>query len=558
MYINRSEHYNRIAGGLIALFVLRFFFGYLQQYLVSFIGERVVVDLRTQVYTHLHNLSLRFFTERRVGELVSRLSSDVTLIRTALTNNIVTVLSQTLTFIGALVIIIVLNWRLTLFVLVLAPAVGLSGALFGRRLRKISTQVQDELADSTTIIEEALQGIRVVKSFVREPFEIQRYADALQKTFDAAIRLTRVRSAFGPLMYTLAFVTITGVLWFGGREVIAGRLTVGGLAGFLFYTMTIAGAIGAMTNLYTQLQEAIGASLRVFEILDSVPGVEDRPGAQTLKKAEGRLTFEDLHFAYDERAPVFRGISLNIEPGEVFALFGPSGAGKTTISYLIPRLYDVTEGAVRIDDIDVRDIRLASLAGLIGYVSQETYLFHASLRSNLLYGNPDATQKELEEAAKTAFIHDRILEFPDGYDTVVGERGYRLSGGERQRLSIARVVLHQPKILILDEATSALDTTSERYVQTALEPLMKERTTIAIAHRLSTIIAADDIYFVDRGKVVERGTHVELLARDGQYAALYREQFDSGRIESRCEDGIVLADGEVVRREERAVPAFGG
>ena len=320
-----------------------------------------------------------------------------------------------------------------------------------------------------------------------------------------------------------------------------------------------------------ELQSSLALFERIFGYLDIKPKIVDSPNAVDIRPEEafGRVTFDSVRLRYGVTGEVgvdgkpsnengqqwaLDSISFEIKPGELAAFVGPSGAGKTSISYLMSRLYDVTEGAVRIDGIDVRDLRLSSLAGLIGYVTQESYLFHTSLRNNLLYGDPNATQEEIEKAAKAAFIHDRITEFPEGYDTIVGERGYRLSDGERQRLSIARVILHQPKILILDEATSALDTSSERHIQAALEPLMKERTTIAIAHRLSTIIAADVIYVVDHGRIVEQGTHNQLLTRGGLYAQLYLEQFGGGRVECRCEDGIVLADGTVVPARAKVAP----
>jgi len=530
---------NRISGGLLLLFLLRFFFGYAQRYLISYVGERVIVDIRKQVYDNLLRLSLRFFTERRVGELVSRLSSDVTLIRTALTNNVATVVSQALTFVGALVIIVLLNWRLTLFVLALLPPVGLLGALFGVRLRRISTEVQDELADATTVVEEALQGIRIVKSFVREVYEVARYGKALDATFAAAMRLTRVRAAFGPLMYLLTFTAITGVLWFGGREVIQGRLTIGGLAGFLFYAMTIGGSVSAFTALYTQLQEALGASRRVFEILDTTPDVQDRPGATLLGEVEGRLTFEEVHFAYDQRAPVLQGISLAVEPGEVLALVGPSGAGKSTVFNLIPRFYDPSQGRVTLDGHDLRDLTQDSLRAQIGIVPQETLLFGGTIRENILYGRLDASEDDLLAAARAANAHDFISDLPDGYETAVGERGVKLSGGQRQRIAIARAILKDPRILLLDEATSSLDSESESLVQEALERLMAGRTTVIIAHRLSTVQIADRIAVLDAGRLVEMGPHQDLIARGGLYARLHAMQFQtevpspvSGRIPS--------------------------
>lgn len=519
---------NRIALGLVALFVLRFFFGFLEQYLLSFVGERVVVDLRLALYRHLHTLSVSFFNDRRSGEIVSRLASDVTLVRTALTNNLAAVIGQALTLVGALVIVITINWRMTLFILLLAPAMGLIAAFFGRMVRRISTEVQDELASASTIVEEVVQTIRVVKSFVREAFEVKRYGDAMERTFAASMRLTRVRAAFGPLIFSILFLSIVGVLWFGGREVIAGRLTAGGLTSFLFYLMFIAGSFGAFTGLYTQLQEALGATRRIFEILDTEPEVQDKPGALVLEKVEGRITFDNVSFTYDERADVLNGISLDVKEGEVLALVGPSGAGKSTVINLITRYYDPTEGRILIDCHDLRDVTQYSLRRQIAIVPQETILFGGTIRENILYGKLDATEEELIAAAKAANAHDFIMELPDQYETIVGERGIKLSGGQRQRVAIARAILKDPRILLLDEATSSLDSESEGLVQEALERLMRGRTTIIIAHRLSTVQIANRVAVLDRGRLVELGTPDELLAADGLYARLYRMQFEAG------------------------------
>ncbi len=519
---------NRITGGLLVLFVLRFVFGYFEQYHLAFIGERVVVDLREELYRHLHNLSVSFFNERRTGEIVSRLASDVTLVRTALTSNLATAISQGLTLVGALAIVIALNWRMTLFILLLAPAMGLIAAFFGRRVRRISTEVQDELAGSSSIVEEVVQTIRVVKSFVREQYEIARYGDAMDRTFNAAMRLTRVRAAFGPLMFSIMFMAIVGVLWFGGREVIAGRLTAGGLISFLFYLIFIAGSFGAFTGLYTQLQEALGATRRIFEILDLEPEVQDHPGAADLPPVEGRITFEDVSFTYDERADVLEGVSLEVRPGEVLALVGPSGAGKSTLVNLIPRFYDPTSGRILVDGHDLRDVTQRSLRRQIAIVPQETLLFAGTIRENILYGRLDATEAEMIEAARAANAHDFIVALRDGYDTRVGERGLKLSGGQRQRIAIARAILKDPRILLLDEATSSLDSESEGLVQEALERLMQGRTTVIIAHRLSTVQIADRVAVLDQGRLVELGTPDELLKSGGLYARLHRMQFEAG------------------------------
>lgn len=506
--------------------------GIIQTYCLSFVGERVVSDLRIAAYEHLQKLDLAFFEQRRTGEITSRITNDVTLIQTTVTNSLPTLLGGVIELVGAVALMLVVSWQLSGLALILVPTLVLIGVFFGRWLRQISTAVQDRLADATSILEETVAGVRVVRSFRREDYEIARFRAAVEATFATALKLARIRAIFQPAMSLAVWMALIGILAIGGYLVSTGVLTTGSLISFLFYAVMAAGSMGVFASLFAQLQEALGATTRVFELLDQQPLVADAPDAIPLPPIEGRIEFREVSFAYQSAtsngspAPVvLRDFSLTIEAGEMVALVGPSGAGKSTIASLIPRFYDVSAGSVLIDGYDVRRVQIQSLREQIGIVLQETQLFSGSVRDNIRYGRLEATNEEIEAAARMANAHEFICQLPDGYDTPVGERGLRLSGGQRQRIAIARAILKNPRILILDEATSSLDSESERLVQEALERLMAGRTSIVIAHRLSTVQRADRIAVIVAGELVEIGTHQELLARDGVYARLYERQF---------------------------------
>ena len=540
--------------------------GISQSFLTIRMGQRVMRDIRDQLYQHLQTLSMGFFTDTRTGEIQSRVADDVGGVQKVVTTTISDVISNSVIFVSTLIAMLILSWELTLVAVGTTPFFFLISRVVGRRRKAVAAETQKVTAEVTAITQETLSisGILLSKLFGRQNQEIARFHTENQKLSDLIIRqymtgqwffaVMQIFFSISPVMiYVLAGYLIYGL---GPSAISAGTVVA-----FTTLQSRLYFPIGRLLEVSVELQASLALFERIFSYLDIESDISDDKDAIDLapEMVSGKVSFEDVRINYGPKYPAkvgsrnlddeqwaLDGVSFEIKPGQLVAFVCPTGAGKTTLSYLIPRLYDATQGLVRIDDINVKKIQRSSLAKIIGYVSQETYLFHASVGKNLKYGNPAATQEQMESAAKAAYIHDRILEFEQGYDTIVGERGYRLSGGERQRLSIARVLLHDPKILILDEATSALDTSSERLVQTALEPLMKNRTTIAIAHRLSTILAADVIYTIDNGKVIESGTHSELLFNRGLYSQLFEEQFYSGRIESRCRDGIVLSDGSIV------------
>jgi ATP-binding cassette, subfamily B, bacterial len=540
---------------MIAIPIVASAVGVYQAYLTNTVGQRVMRDLRARLYEHLQSLSLRFFTATRTGEIQSRLANDVGGLQTVITDTASSILSNAVILLSTLVAMLVLSWQLTVLSLVTLPLFAWLTQAVGQRRRKVSAETQTALADMSALTEETLSvsGVLLSKVFGRQAAQTARYGEQNERLAALQIRQQLIGRTFFAVVST--FFSITPALVYLVAGFTSG-ITPGTLVAFTTLQARLFFPIGQLLQVVTEVTSSLALFERVFGYLDLEPDIVDADGAQPLRQpVSGKVELDDVWFTYDtadgdgagaSRHWALRGANISVEPGMLAALVGPSGAGKTTISYLVPRLYDATKGAVRLDGEDVRGLTLGSLADAIGMVTQESYLFHATVRENLAYARPDATEAEIHEAARAAQIHERILAFDDGYDTVVGERGYRLSGGEKQRLAIARVILKDPRVLILDEATSALDTANERLVQTALAPLMRGRTTIAIAHRLSTIRAADVIFVIDQGEVVEAGSHDELLRRGGLYARLYAEQYGGGAVEARCQDGIVLSDGHVV------------
>ena len=556
--------------------------GVLQTYMTNHVGQSVMRDLRDAVYAQLQGMSLGFFTSTRTGEIQSRISNDVGGIQSVVTSTLTDTLSNTVIFLSTLVAMLILSWQLTIVAVATVPFFFALTRFVGKKRRAVTSEAQRSMAEVTAITQETLSvsGIMLAKLFGRQSQEMANFHRHNQEQSDLAVRQQMIGHSFFAVVMTFLSISpafiylLAGYLMSGSGPSL---VSAGTIIAFTTLQSRLYFPVGRLLQVSVELQSSMALFERIYGYLDLKQDIQDAPDADPLDltRVSGGIKFDSVRVNYsrsygepepeegtqaaeeESRMWALDGVSLDIPPGQLAAFVGPSGAGKTTLAYLVPRLYDVTEGSVSIDGTDVRNIRQVDLAAVIGFVTQDSYLFHDTMEKNLLYARPEATRDEMIAAAKAAFIHDRISEMPEGYDTVVGERGFRLSGGERQRLSIARVILHQPRVLILDEATSALDTASERYVQAALEPLMRDRTTMVIAHRLSTIIAANVIYVVDRGRIVEHGPHNELLAQGGLYADLYREQYGGGRIEAYCEDGVIFSDGSI-GAAERPEPALAG
>ena len=490
-------------------------------YVTAWVSQRIIADFRQHLFAHLHTLSVSFFARRRTGELISRLMNDVTVIQSVVTETPIDSAKQLVTFVGGIAFLLIMNWRLCLLILVLLPLLVLVAKFFGRRLKYLSTSIQDQTAGLSTVVEEVLSGIRIVKSFVQTKREETRFAAKIGEGVSLTLRRAGIMAVFIPVISLLTFSAAAAVLWYGGRQVIDGTVSPGDLFAFVLFAGILIGPFSSAARVFAQIREAQGATQRVFEILDSQPEVTNAPNAIALVSVAGHVRIERVSFSYDPRQPVLCNISFEAKPGELIAIVGPTGAGKTTIINLLHRFYDPTDGRITVDGHDLRQVTMDSWYRQIALVPQETILFGGTILDNIRYGNSHAGEADVIEVSRAAHAHEFIMNFPDKYQTIVGEKGINVSGGQRQRIAIARAILKQPRILLLDEATSALDSESERLVQDALEQLMKGRTTFVVAHRLTTIQRADRIIVLNKGGVAEAGTHQQLMDLKALYHYLY-------------------------------------
>ena len=516
---------NIISIGIVVVFLFRGIFYFGQSYLVSYIGQRVIIDVREVMFRKFQRMPMAYFDKHQTGETMSYITNDVAAIQAALVDNLIELFTESSILIGSIVMMLYLDWKLTLLTLVVVPMVGYCMRIFGKKIKANGTVIQERMADITSMLQESISSIRVVKSFVREDYEIDRFNQQNELNFQAALKNVQLNSLLTPTVEFLAAIAVTLIVWFGGYEVINGIMTAGSLVAFLTYAVNLANPVKRLSRIYGRMQKAMAAIDRIFYVLDLEESITDKPDAKILPPVKGHVSVENVSFSYDGIHAALENVSIEVKPGQMIAFVGPSGAGKSTIANLIPRFYDVNDGAIKIDGFDIRDVKLNSLREQIGIVPQETTLFSTTVMENIRYGRLDATDDEVIAASIAANCDEFIKQLPNGYQTMIGERGLNLSGGQRQRLSIARAILKNPRILILDEATSALDTESEKIVQSALDDLMVGRTSFVIAHRLSTIFNADEIFVIEHGHICEHGSHEELLKLGGVYANLYNIQF---------------------------------
>jgi subfamily B ATP-binding cassette protein MsbA len=512
---------NNIAIGIIVLMVLQGVFLYGQTYFMAYVGQKVIIDIRRAIYQHLQQLSLLFFETRQIGTIMSYITNDVAALQSALVDNVIELVTQSVVLIGSIGFMFYLDWKLACITFASLPFIIQAINISGRKLRIKSRVLQERAAHITAFLQESLSAVRVVKSFVREDYELNRFDHENNQNFNAQMKTVQIVSIITPVINILTSIGVTGIVWFGGHEVIDGNLTAGALISFLTYAINLTTPIKRLSSVYGNIQKALAAAQRVFEIIDMEPDIKNSPNAITLPPVSGHVIFHDVTFEYKTGEPILSNLSFEVKPGQMVALVGPSGSGKTTIANLIPRFYEPLSGYITIDSVKIKEATLNSLREQIGIVPQETLLFNGTVYENILYGDLHASHEAIIAAAKAANAHNFITEMPNGYETLIGERGSTLSGGQRQRIAIARAILKNPQILILDEATSALDTESEALVQEALNKLMIGRTSFVIAHRLSTVQKADLILVMERGKIIEQGQHDELILADGLYSKLY-------------------------------------
>ena len=531
---------NQIIFAILFMFILRGFFIYGQGYFMSFVSERSMIDLKEDFFKRIQHFSLGYYERKTTGTMMSHFTNDIGGLQMAMLNSGVEFITESFVLIFSVGSMIILNWKLTALTFIAVPIIAFAIDKLGRKIRLIGGMAQERASEITSLIQEFLSGIRVVKSFAREEYELERFHKQNERNFRTSMKAVRTGSLLNPIVEFFAAIGICVVFWSGGMSVINDEITSGALIAFLFYAVNLSNPIKRISRTYAALQRSLANADRVFEVMDHVPDIQDKLGAKELKQIQGEVSFDHLGFEYKPGEPVLKDLNFTAKPGQMIALVGPSGSGKTTLVNLIPRFYEVGSGAISIDGTDIRDITQKSLREQIGIVPQETLLFMGTIKDNIRYGRLDATDEEIYAAAKAARVEEFVDRLPQGYDTQVGERGMSFSGGQRQRIAIARAILKNPHILILDEATSALDTESEKLVQEALEVLMENRTSFVIAHRLSTIFRADVILVLQHGVLVEHGTHQELLEKQGVYSNLYHTQFGTTR-----EEGIELAPNDL-------------